>query len=81
MICGHTPHLWIDVELICVHFCFSDLDIVYIKTTGLMSRFQIWPSVSHTMTHMHIMNVYICDVYIHFSCDVLDYNSLEPKAN
>ena len=32
-----------NVELIYVHFCLSDLDEPYIKMTGLMCRFQIWP--------------------------------------
>ena len=32
-----------DVEIIYVHFYLSDLDKLYIKTIGLMSRFQIWP--------------------------------------
>ena len=32
-----------DVELIYVQFYLSNLDEPYTKTTGLMSRFQIWP--------------------------------------
>ena len=52
-----------DVEWICVHFSFSDLDILYIKTTSLMSRFQIWSWSSHTINHMHVTNVYICDIF------------------
>ena len=32
-----------DVQLIYVLFYLSDLDELYIKMTGLMCRFQIWP--------------------------------------
>ena len=44
------------------HFYLSHIDVLYIKMTGLMSRFQIWPWFCHTMNHMHVMNVFIHDV-------------------
>ena len=62
----HQPKLgafkfW-DVELIYVHFYLSYQDILYIKMTDSMSRFQILPC--HTIKHMHINNVWICVIVI-----------------
>ena len=49
------------------HFYLSHIDVLYIKMTGLMSRFQIWPWFYHTMNHTHVMNVFIHDIFSIYS--------------